>query len=286
MSLRSSGKETSREARELSPLGDFSDEDMKALLANVRRKKPRLKNSTDELSMELSSVGTEHTPLLKGKTSLRPRQRSLSTSLSPTATEKNVEPSRSNSDLHTPKRSHASHSRSGEISVPKRNRQHKAYVSASASKAPLPDHLPSPPSTASKNDLLSPAPRDHKETTPPELETYSPDDSSESSSEEGHEREGVGRKPVDPEEKNEVSQALKDMTSVLNKLVKQVESNSNEIHALKSTLQSCNTPSSSSESSGSRKRKIPAVVRVCTVHVIMCTHIFLYLQLYSLYNIV
>ena len=71
-------------------------------------------------------------------------------------------------------------------------------------------------------------------------------------------------KQNDPEKQTELSQALKDMTSVLNKLVKRVENNSNEIHALKNTLKSASTPSSSSESSsGSRKRKIPAVVRVC-----------------------
>ena len=259
LALRSSGKETSREAdpqEELSPFENFTDdEDMEALLSKVRRKKPRLKHPRDELSNE----ETERTPLLNAKTSLRPRQRSRSTSLSPTAVEKNVEPGRTASkDFYTPKRqslSHVNYSRSGETSVPKSNRQRKASVSASASKV----HLPSPPSTASKTNLLSPAP--HEVTIPPG--TYSGDNSSESS-EEGYEGEGIGRELVDPKERNDLSQALKDMTSVLNKLVKRVESNSNEIHALKNTLQTSTTPSSSSESSsGSKKKKIPAIVRVC-----------------------
>ena len=68
----------------------------------------------------------------------------------------------------------------------------------------------------------------------------------------------------DPEKESEISQALKYMTSVLNQLVKRVENNSNEIHALKCTLKSGSTPSSSSElSSGSRECKIPAIVWVC-----------------------
>lgn len=266
LALRYSDKETSREAdsqEELSPLEDFTDdEDMEALISQVRRKKPRLKHPRDELSVEFSNEGTERTPLLKGKTSLRPKQRSLSKSLSPTAVETNVEPERTVSkDFYTPKRqslSHVSHSRSGEISVSKNYRQHKASASASASKAPLQDHLPFSPSTARKNDLLSAAHINK--------ETYLGDDSSESSSEEEHAGEGIASKPVDPKEKSGLSQALKDMTSVLNKLVKRVESNSSEIHALKNTLQNGNTPSSSSESScGSKKPKIPAIVRVCIV---------------------
>ena len=75
MSLRILGKESSREVDledELSPI-ESDDSDMDALLASVRRKKPRfLKQPTSELSSE----GTERTPLLTGKTSLRPRQRS------------------------------------------------------------------------------------------------------------------------------------------------------------------------------------------------------------------
>ena len=62
-----------------------------------------------------------------------------------------------------------------------------------------------------------------------------------------------------------VTQALKNMTTVLNTLVKRVEDNASEIHALKTSIQTVNTlvPSSSSESSAkSCKRKIPSVVRV------------------------
>ena len=57
----------------------------------------------------------------------------------------------------------------------------------------------------------------------------------ESSSEENQDHE-IGRadKQNDPEKQGELSKVLKDMTSVLNKLVKRVENNSNEIHALKS----------------------------------------------------
>ena len=242
------------------------DEDMESLLASVRRKKPRLKyprRDDRELSTELTSERTERTPLLKSKTSLRPRQRSRSTSLSPTIAEKKMELGRTASnDFYTPKRqslSLAGHSRSGEISVLNSNRQHRASRSGPSPKAPLKE--PSLPSTAaaSESDPLSLAPRHHnKEIVPPRaLE----DDSSEYSSDEG---EGTSRKPTDSEEKSKLSQALKDMTNVLNVLVKRVENNSNEIHALKTTLQNSNTPSSSSESSsGSRKQKVPAVVRVC-----------------------
>ena len=85
LSLRSSGKETSRggtSQEELSPLEDFTDdEDMETLISKVWRKKLRLKHPGDELSMEFSNERTERTPLLKGKTSLRPQQRSLSKSL-------------------------------------------------------------------------------------------------------------------------------------------------------------------------------------------------------------
>jgi hypothetical protein len=271
MSLLSSGKETSRgeASQELSQSEDgmSDDEDMEALLASCRRKKPRLKNPTRgdrELSPKLTSERTERTPLLKGKTSLRPRQRSLSTSVSPTAAEKKMELGRTASnDFYTPKRkslSHAGHSRSGESSVFKSNRQNRASASGSSSKAPLQESLPFLPSTAAANSL-SLAPRDHNEETIPPRTIE--DDSSESSSEEGYEGERQGGKPTDSEEKNELSKALKDMTSVLNVLVKKVESNSNEIHALKTTLRDSKTPSSSSDSSsGSRKQKVPAVVRV------------------------
>ncbi len=268
MSLLSSslGKETSRGegSQELFQSEDdmSDDEDMEALLASCRRKKPRLKNPTRG-DRELTSERTERTPLVKGKTSLRPRQRSLSTSVSPTAAEKKMELDRTgSSDFYTPKRksSHAGHSRSGESSAFKSNRQHRASASGSSSKAPLQESLPFLPSASATNPL-SRAPRDHNEETIPPRTIE--DDSSESSSEEDYEGERQGRKPTDSEEKNELSKALKDMTSVLNVLVQKVESNSNEIHALKTTLRDSKSPSSSSDSSsGSRKKKIPAVVRV------------------------
>ena len=225
------------------------DEDMESLLARVRRKKPRLKYPGRD-DRELTSERTERTPLIKGKTSLRPRQRSRSKSLSPTITEKKMELGRTASnDFYTPKRqslSLAGHSRSGEISVPNSSRQHRASGSGPSPKAPLKE--PSLPSTSSagESDPLSLASRDHSKPPRP-LE----DDNSEYSSDE---EEGASGKRTDSEEKNELSQALKDMTSVLNVLVKRVENNSNKIHALKTTLQNNNTPSSSSESSsGSRK---------------------------------
>ena len=66
-----------------------------------------------------------------------------------------------------------------------------------------------------------------------------------------------------PSDDASVSQALKDMTTVLNTLVKRVEDNASEIHALKTSLQSP-VPSSSSESSSkSSKRKVPSIIRVC-----------------------
>lgn len=250
MSLRTFGKETSREEDDLSPI-ESDDNDMDALLASVRRKKPRLKQPISELSSE----GTERTPLLTGKTSLRPRQRSRSISVSPTSVEKPG--CTAFHEFYTPKRQplkQVCQPRSGKTYATNCNIHHEASTSASTS---LQNHLPSPPSITDPGDIMSPS-LCSRRTKPPM--TNSGDESSSSEENQDHETD----KCNDPEKQSELSMVLKDMTSVLNKLVKRVENNSNEIHSLKSTLQSGSTPSSSSESSsGSGKRKIPAVVRVC-----------------------
>ena len=133
-------------------------------------------------------------------------------------------------------------------------------MSASASTSSLQNR---PSSITDPDDLMSPSPSSYdcdRTKLPETISGY------ESSSEEENQDHEIGRadKQNDPEKQGELSKVLKDMTSVLNKLVKRVENNSNEIHALKSTLKSSSTPSSSNESSsGSGKRKIPAIVRVC-----------------------
>ena len=257
MSLLSSGKETSREVRQqedLSPI-ESDDSEMENLLASLRRKKPRLKQPASELHSE----GTEHTPLLKGKTSLRPRQRSRSTS----ASSASVDSEPASNEFYTPKRhqlKQVGQPKSGRTSATKNNTQRHATTSPSTSTSPQ-NHLPSPPSTSDPDDPLTHSRHSRDKRIP--LETNSEEESSEEEENEDHEI-GLVSKQNDPEKQMELSQALKDMTSVLNKLVKRVENNSNEIYALKNTLKSASTPSSSSESSsGSRKRKIPAVVQVC-----------------------
>ena len=262
MSLRSSGGGTSREVDledELSPVE--SDDDMDALLASIRRKKPRTTTGH-------SSEGTEHTPLLMKKTTLKPRQRSRSISVSPTSVENSAGSSHTTSnEFQTPRRQphkQVGQPRSGKIPATKST--HDSSVSASSSVSLMPQ-LPSPPDPYA---FLSPSrSRDDDRTQT--------DSEGESLSEEDNRDPEFMRQPSDPEQQkqSELSQALKNMTNVLNKLVKRVEDNSSEIHALKSSLhygsrewpywscsRSCSNCRESPQISNFSRSRSPSTVRV------------------------
>ena len=197
MSRRSFSKETIEEVDLQDNPGDYmDDEDMDALLAQFRRKKPCRRKPLGE--------ETKSTPLLEGKTSLRPQQHSRSTSLSPGTSSCHTAPK----EFYTPKRHpllQESEPRPGRSCTTKNNSQRDAD---SVSGSPLQYYLPSPPSTDTP-----PASRDRMKKTPPETNSESELSSSSLSEEEGHE---IGRqdKGDDQREKSGVSRALKDMTSI------------------------------------------------------------------------